>query len=64
MIKDNKQPKDYIDIVNRQKIIVNYKFSIEVSIENNLLVLLNKKNEKKYAIHYEDEGRNVTYKLI
>lgn len=64
MIKDNKQPKDYIDIVNRQKIIVNYKFSIEFSIENNLLVVLNKKNGKKYAIHYEDEGRNVTYKLI
>ena len=64
MIKDNKLPKDYIDIVNRQKIIVNYKFSIEFSIENNLLVVLNKKNGKKYAIHYEDEGRNVTYKLI
>ena len=64
IIRDNKNPKDYIDIVNKQKIIINYKLSIEFSIENNLLVLLNKKNGKKYAIHYKDEGRNVTYKLI
>ncbi|MDO5556425.1 MAG: hypothetical protein Q4G09_07525 [Clostridia bacterium] len=64
IIRDGKNTKDYINVINRKKIDVKYHFWIEFSIENNLLVLLNKKNNRKFNIIFEDEGRNVKYTLI
>lgn len=64
IIKNKKNPKDFIDVIDRKKIVINYDFPIEFSIENNLLVLFNKNNTNKYSILFADEGRNIKYNLI
>lgn len=64
MIRDGKNPKDFIHVMDREKIIINYGSPLEFSIENNLLVLFNKGNNRKFAIDYGDEGRNIKYNII
>lgn len=64
IIEEGKNPKDYIQVIDRQKLIVKYGFNIEFSIENDFLTIFNKKNKHKLCIIFEDEGRKIKYKKL
>lgn len=64
ILRDGKNPKDYIHVIDRKKIVIHYNVPLVFSIENNLLVLFNQQNHKKFAIHYEDEGKCIKYHSI
>lgn len=55
--------QNYIHVINREKLVINYKEVIEFSIEENILVIKNITKKIKIKIIYLDEGRNVLYKL-
>lgn len=64
IINEGKNPKDFIKIVNKKRISISYNVLLEFSIEEDVLVMYDKTNNKKIAIEFEDEGRNINYNVI
>lgn len=64
IIKERKQPKDYIDVTNKNKVTLKYRGKREIYIENDLLTIFDEISNKKIAVIYEDEGRNIEYRVI
>lgn len=64
IIAQGKEPKDYIEIINRNKVILNNNGKRKIYIENDLLTIFDEISNKKIAVIYEDEGRNIEYRVI
>lgn len=63
IIDEGKNPKDFINVISKEKVAINYNVSLEFSIEDDVLVMFDKTNNKKIAIEFEDEGRNINYNV-
>ena len=64
MIKDGNNPKDYIHILNRELISIKYNdIFIEFGLEQDMLYILDKKNNIKAVIEFNDEGRCINYNI-
>lgn len=62
IIHDSKDPKDYIRIPDREKLIIHYEdIFIEIGIENDLLTIFDKNKNQKTTVEFNDEGRDVKY---
>ncbi len=64
IIDEGMNPEDFIKIINREKLCINYNISLEFSIEDDELVMFDKTNNKKISIEVTNEGRNVNYNVI
>lgn len=62
IINEGNDPKDYVCLKNKEKILIKYKdIFLEIGIENDLLTLFDKNKKQKITIQFNDEGRNVKY---
>lgn len=62
ILNEGMNPKDYVKVINKDKLVVNYNRDLEFYIENDLLTISD--NGKKYYVFYNDEGRQVEYKAL
>lgn len=62
IIQDGNNPKDYVHIPNREKLVIHYEdIFIEIETENDFLTVFDKNKKQTIIVEFNDEGRDIKY---